>query len=180
MQALSYDLRRWLPLLAAGFVLGCDGNGVGGAEHYISVSSTCGAFHACGGDVVGTWSLQDMCFDDPNAQVVDKLGPGCSNAVRDLSVHGSETVTFEKDGTASGNFDLSQSALFVYTQRCRDGLHVGGRLDHERPQREQRRGRRRPDFVPVLRPWQHDDVVDHVERWDDRPDGVHVWSMSYA
>src|SRR5262245_24175767 len=48
----------------------------------------CGAFTACGGDPVGTWSIQGACID-PNAEVI----PGCDEATSSGTPHQTGTVT---------------------------------------------------------------------------------------
>jgi hypothetical protein len=60
-------------------VLGCGGGGGSGDDTCSAIDTTCGG-NACGGDIVGTWTLVTLC------------APSCVSSV-------SDTVVYEADGT---------------------------------------------------------------------------------
>ena len=87
---------------------GCDaGGGAGGGS--------CGSFDACGGDLVGTWTVKDVCYDPTGLQSDE---PACSNLLRSVETHASGSMTFSADGMISGDLTLSVDVHVVWTNAC--------------------------------------------------------------
>jgi hypothetical protein len=109
-----------LVLLAAAAVgTGCGDDDDGST----TFGKNCGTFQACGGNPIGTWSLQDLCYDRGLQQVaIDQFGPDCADEVQSYAFHGSLTVTFEKSSfsSKSGAFWADESVSI--TQKCLDAI----------------------------------------------------------
>jgi hypothetical protein len=70
-------------------------SGSGGSGGSIPVATTCPAFSACGGDVVGTWKASSLC----GTLGGDMSMPECADAVKSVSASGDPTYTFKSDKT---------------------------------------------------------------------------------
>jgi hypothetical protein len=70
--------------------------------------AACGSFDACGGDVVGTWTLSSLCSDG-NTSIEHGLGPNCAVIDGTPTFTSDTSYTFDSDGTytASGAINLS-------------------------------------------------------------------------
>ena len=67
----------------------------------------CGSFSACGGDVVGSWTLSSLCSDDITS--IAGLGPDCAVIQGSPTLKSDLAYTLNSDGTyaVSGAIDLS-------------------------------------------------------------------------
>jgi hypothetical protein len=74
--------------------------------------SDCGPFVACGGDVVGTWTLASLCGD--SIMSVARLGPDCAVIEGTPTLESDASYAFDSDGTyiVSGTIDLSATESF--------------------------------------------------------------------
>jgi hypothetical protein len=58
------------------------------------------SFSACGGDVVGNWTITSACVDDhKDAGTSNPFGPACPQAALDVALDATGTATFRSDGT---------------------------------------------------------------------------------
>jgi hypothetical protein len=87
---------------------GGDDNKSGGA---------CGAFTPCGGNVVGSWDVKDLCVQGKVA--VD----GCPTATTNFDdIHGTGSMTFNADMTGMGSLTLSGSVKVTLPRSCAAGV----------------------------------------------------------
>jgi len=78
----------------------------------------CLPFAACGGDVVGTWSFDDMCFPDfPNPFTAICA---TSDYIVDMQVDGTSDVV--ADETFTLDFDAVTVSTFTFPGECNDGI----------------------------------------------------------
>jgi hypothetical protein len=92
-----------------------DGDGNGGLG-----STSCGAFSPCGGAVVGTWELKNVCFS--GSLPVPIAVPGCTGAVGSVQTATvSGTVTYNADLTTTANTTLQWTMKFDIPQSCLGG-----------------------------------------------------------
>jgi hypothetical protein len=116
-------------MMVLGVVLGAcdkDHDGSGGS----SGISSCGAFSACGGDVVGTWHIQDFCTDNLEAafdMVIDD--PACSDIAQDITTEVSGTYTFDGTGTVSWARGQNIDFHLVWTPSCLTAANDGQPVD---------------------------------------------------
>ena len=90
--------------------------GCGGSD-----GGSCGMVAACGGDVVGEWTIVDTCLSATGGAM---FGDFCPTATVDPSgLRMSGTGTYRADMTYSGNVTLSGSMAFVLPAAC---LTMGG------------------------------------------------------
>jgi hypothetical protein len=88
-----------------------------------TLGKNCGTFHACGGDPIGSWSLQDLCYDqDLKQAAIDQFGPDCADEVQSYAFHGALTVTFDKSTFRSELGDLWAEESLRITQKCLDAI----------------------------------------------------------
>jgi hypothetical protein len=79
----------------------------------------CSAFKACGGDIVGTWSVEDVCFEDAAALFEGQLSdPECDGTFRGVDAHASGTYAFSKDGVASSDITIQLDLDTVWSKSC--------------------------------------------------------------
>jgi hypothetical protein len=77
-------------------------------------SPTCGTFAACGGDVVGSWTLQDFCDFG-----LDQMVEGCPEATFDFSgVTFAGSATFNDDGSYSSSVQATGNAALTVPSSC--------------------------------------------------------------
>ncbi len=92
-----------------------DGGGGGGGA--------CDTPDACGGDVVGSWTLQSLCF--ANAEVLFTAAldePMCEGAIESSQVHASGTYVYGKDGSASADVVYSIEFSTLWSAACLNAL----------------------------------------------------------
>ena len=64
-----------------------------------SAAADC-SFSACGGDIVGNWTIASACVDDgKDAGSGNPFGAACTQASLDVALDASGTVMFRSDGT---------------------------------------------------------------------------------
>jgi hypothetical protein len=99
--------------LASIAVAGCTGSGGDGG------GGSCTMPAPCGGDVVATWNVADICLDDASAfaqQGVDD--PACEDSFSDIEIDASGTMSFTADGMVNTNVSLAISMHVVWTKAC--------------------------------------------------------------
>jgi hypothetical protein len=115
LTALSWPL----PALALIGPAGCGGSrGDAGAD-----AGSCDMLDACGGDVVGSWSVQSLCF--ANAEVLFAAAldePMCEGAIKSSQVHASGTYVYGKDGSASADVVYSIEFGTLWSAACLSAL----------------------------------------------------------
>jgi hypothetical protein len=79
------------------------------------------SFNKCGGDIEGTWSLTGLCADVPGG--LDPFDGKCPEAVADVNVDASGTITFNGDGTLTKNFTTQVIATLTVPSSCLETLH---------------------------------------------------------
>lgn len=96
-------------------VWGCGGddgngksNGTGNCE-----------FSACGGDVVGTWGVVDLCIDNPERIVgLTGLPSECSDLIGDLDYNPDGEFVFREDGTGEADVSFTVDVEMKFTESC--------------------------------------------------------------
>jgi hypothetical protein len=83
------------------------------------VSSDCG-FTACGGDVVGTWKVTNVC-----AEIAGSVIDLCPTAVAMLDLTLTGTATFKSDGTRSTDFSNKSTITYTLDAKCLDTITKG-------------------------------------------------------
>lgn len=94
-----------LGMVASFFVSACGGSSDG--------SGSCGTTAACGGDIVGTWTITSSCL---NASMPDMDCPGATIGSSTLKVTG--TATYNADLTYSHTGTISGTAAFTIPASC--------------------------------------------------------------
>jgi hypothetical protein len=79
------------------------------------------SFSACGGDIVGTWSVSGVCASVPDD--ADPFMGMCPDAEVDVSVMLAGSITFADDGTFQKNFRSSGTVTFIVPGSCIPTLH---------------------------------------------------------
>lgn len=108
-------------VFALGLLLsaGCGGDD----DSTTTFAMNCGTFHACGGDPIGTWSLEDLCYDPPLEQAaIDQFGPDCADEVQGYAFHGSMTLTFDKSSYRGELGSLWADESVRVSQKCLDAI----------------------------------------------------------
>jgi len=101
---------------------GGDGDGDGDAP-----IADCSTFAACGGDIVGSWTIQEACLGDFNP-----VEDFCSEATVDLSsVSFSGSVEYLADGTYSVSSTQSGSVTVSIPASCLTGVTDCNTLDSD-------------------------------------------------
>lgn len=83
-----------------------------------STSSSCGSFTACGGSVVGTWKISNLCMGQADAGVSNGDASACSGTPTNVSATYGGTLTFASDGTYTVSLTTAGSASFTYSSSC--------------------------------------------------------------
>ena len=94
---------------------GGDGGGAGG-DGQASASSICGTFTACGGSVVGTWTVSSICLDSPQGY------PSCPGFQHSGQLQYSGTITFSSSGTYTRALTRSGTVVSTYPMTCFAGI----------------------------------------------------------
>ena len=90
----------------------------------------CGSFSACGGDLVGDWEVQDVCFENPEALFTGAVDePACDDAFRGLDVDASGSYSFGDDGNGSSSVTLSMTIDTRWTEACISAIANGAEVD---------------------------------------------------
>ncbi|MDD9966538.1 MAG: hypothetical protein OXR73_09955 [Myxococcales bacterium] len=91
---------------------------VGSDQRASGGSARCATeFSPCGGDVVGTWALEDMCIDGDLSRISGLNAPECSDAVAGLDLMPDATYVLSQDRVeVSGQ--LSMIMTMVISDAC--------------------------------------------------------------
>jgi len=89
-------------------------------------NSACPAFEACGGDIVGTWTIQNLCSDDL-VQIVRSsiFQPECLDGVLSVTADASGSEVFDSAGTNESSRTLSLEAHSLWTLECLQAMNDG-------------------------------------------------------
>ena len=91
---------------------------------------SCGAFKACGGDVVGTWNVKEVCFEDALKLFDTQLSePECDEVVRSVEPQVSGTYVFGKDGIGSTDISMQFDIDMLWTNACISAIAGGASID---------------------------------------------------
>lgn len=104
--------------------LGCgeDADGANGGD--------CAAFKACGGDVVGKWKIEDICFDDATATLGKSFDePECRDAFRNVETDFTGSLEFTSDGKFNSKSSLTLSVRLVLSASCLEAIAEGATRD---------------------------------------------------
>jgi hypothetical protein len=102
---------------------GSSGSGAGGGAGEGGQGAACEEQAACGGDVVGTWAVQDCSRTLGGNANMQGLGLGCMMAPVTGSLGISGTITFNADGTYMDNTMTAGAATLELPNAC---LNVSG------------------------------------------------------
>lgn len=102
---------------------GSDGNGGNGSDG--NGKSACD-FSACGGDVVGTWEVADICIENPERIFsLTGLPSQCSDIIGDLDSRPEGEFIFEEDGTGEADVTIVVDIEMTLTEKCVSALAGG-------------------------------------------------------
>src|SRR5688572_8811057 len=102
-------LRRGFAALALAFA-GCGGSTDGDDDD----GESCGAVEGCGGDVVGVWTVADLCMTGAPASDV----PECEAAVSFGPIDASGQIELTADGQTVSMLDLTLHVTYNFTEEC--------------------------------------------------------------
>jgi hypothetical protein len=95
-----------------------------------SGGGSCSAFEACGGDVVGTWNVKDVCYEGFLKLFDAELEePECDGTFRSVDAQVSGTYTFSKDGTLSQDLTLQVDIDTLWSKSCLSAIAGGASVD---------------------------------------------------
>ncbi len=120
-------MSKWIIGCAtAGLVLGLgcgeDSDGGSGGE--------CAPFKACGGDVVGKWKIEDICFDDAAAVLGKSFDePECGDAFRNVETDFTGSLEFTSEGKFTSESSLTVSTRLVLSASCLEAIAEGATRD---------------------------------------------------
>lgn len=119
--------RRALWMAVAACLTACGGDDEGGGDS--SDLGSCGQLNGCGGDLVGTWTIDGACADDfiqLMGSAVDK--PECNGLIVDTQTDATGTFTFTET-TMSTTATLSIDVTARYTPACAMAIANGAAVD---------------------------------------------------
>lgn len=77
------------------------------------------SFSACGGDIVGNWTITSACVDDhKDAGAGNPFGPACPQASLNVSLDATGTVVFRSDGTYDTAFTGTPMIMLNVPASC--------------------------------------------------------------
>jgi hypothetical protein len=124
-------MARFCGVLVLGLVCaagGCNGDGDGDGE---GGAGSCGPTMACGGDVVGEWTVQDACIDADDLFQTELSEPECADVIRGVDVSATGTYTFAADGNGSSEITLNLDVDALWSEACLSALADGASIDLE-------------------------------------------------
>ncbi len=80
-------------------------------------STSCGSFSPCGGSVVGTWHIANVCNSTADAGV-SQSDASCSTTTALANLKYTGTFTFQSDGTYTADVAVNGSTTLTYTPGC--------------------------------------------------------------
>ena len=106
---------RDLWLLAALLLAACSDDTIGANGG----SGSCAKFTACGGDVVGRWTVEDVCFENPGVLFPNSGDqPDCSDALDDFKAHASGSYTYNADLSYTSEVTINYDLDVKLTSKC--------------------------------------------------------------
>ena len=93
-----------------------------------SSNSSCGAFTPCGGAVLGTWKVANLCTSTADAGA-PKADAACSTTTSNPNMKYGGTFTFRNDGTYTANLAVSGSQTLTYSAGCFNGAYSCSTID---------------------------------------------------
>jgi hypothetical protein len=113
---LGVGLLRWMAIAAFSLASGCSSSSTGTLSQE---EQDCTMFSACGGDIVGTWTVTNACYGGG----VNPFAAQCPSSTDQIAVtSASGTMTFNADGTYSTTFDVNMTMDFTLpTAACLNG-----------------------------------------------------------
>jgi hypothetical protein len=109
MHRTGTSLRHWgvvLASLVSGFAASCGGGGAG----------QCGGNTTCGGNVVGAWSISNVCLQNASSAVMNTSCPQAQVDASGLKETG--TITFNADMTYTSSATLSGAIKETFPSSC--------------------------------------------------------------
>lgn len=108
-------MREWIAVACL-----CAGLGCGDSKTAdMSGGGMCGAFSACGGDPVGTWDVESMCFEDLSAFSIGAIDePACSDFLRSIDARPMGSLELRGDGTGTQQVSLQIDFEVTFTRDC--------------------------------------------------------------
>jgi hypothetical protein len=133
-------MHRYLMVLVLSGVCACDGDdgdggggtSGGGAGTGGFANQTCDTLSACGGDVEGVWTVEDLCVADA-ARIAGMSNdePECEDLFVGAHTDGTGTATFS-DGDASSSIVMTMDLHAVWTPACLSAVSGLQSVDIER------------------------------------------------
>ena len=78
----------------------------------------CKPFEACGGDVVGSWRVAAVCFENPAVFLPATSEPDCADVVREAHARAAGRYEYGEDGTQTVDLRLELDLDTLWTDAC--------------------------------------------------------------
>jgi hypothetical protein len=78
----------------------------------------CEPFEACGGDVVGSWKVAAVCFENPALFLPATAEPDCADVVREAHARAAGRYQFSEDGKQTVDLRLELDLDTLWTDAC--------------------------------------------------------------
>lgn len=101
-------MKRFLVLSFIGLLSAC------GSEDSHGNSAECSSFYPCGGNLIGTWNLTNICISD----MANPFATSCPSATFQGSADVTGSMEFRADGTYSGGGNITVSEDFTIPNSC--------------------------------------------------------------
>jgi hypothetical protein len=94
----------------------CAGGGSG-------TGGECGKIKGCGGDIVGTWTVEELCFSTLDAIFPDLQGQAaCLDTIKSSKAKPTGSYTFDKSGNSTVDLTFSVDVETVFSAPCLSAL----------------------------------------------------------
>jgi hypothetical protein len=105
--------RAWI-VLGCALLGGCNGGGGGGA--------VCEPTEPCGGDIVGTWSVEGSCVIETDLSALIGDQPACADIVHSQEIIMSGTLAFSAEGEMTASLLNTKNVHIVWSRACLEAL----------------------------------------------------------
>jgi hypothetical protein len=98
---------------------GCNGGDADGTD---GGAGACEATEPCGGDIVGTWSVEDACVIETDYTALIGDQPACADVVRSQEILLSGTLAFSAEGEMTADLVNTKNVHIVWSRACLEAL----------------------------------------------------------
>lgn len=89
-----------------------------GSDEADAQQQLCEPFEACGGDVVGSWQVAAVCFENPALFLPATSEPACQDVVRKAHARAAGRYEFGEDGVQTVDLRLELDLDTLWTDAC--------------------------------------------------------------